>query len=138
MTPAAVLAQLRRVFSYSADGRFDHWRMLRPTLAGRLEGDCEDFALTLAFRLAEQSWLRFWWHQITVRTVLWHCTTSSGVGHVVLWHRGAGWADNIADTWQTRTPHRRWFPYLLPMFVLKVCAGVVFSKCCTIYYALHK
>jgi len=127
MENKAALAQLRRLFIYRSDGRFDHWRVMRPTLAGRLEGDCEDFALTLAYRIAGRSWARFWWHQITGKSLIWFCKTSSGVGHAVLWHRGAGWADNIHPQWQPRTPHRLWFPYLLPLIALKLLAGLVLS-----------
>lgn len=125
--PRAALAKLRRLFTYRADGRFDHWRLVRPILSGRLEGDCEDFALTLAFYIAGRSWPRFWWHQITGKSVIWYCKTSKGVGHAVLWHRGAGWADNIFPAWQDRTPHRRLIPFVPPLIALKLLAGLVFS-----------
>lgn len=114
------LRALRRRFSYRRDGRFDLWRFLAPR--GPVEGDCEDFALTLARDLAGGAWWRFWWHQVTFRSVIWYVITDRGEGHAALWHRGAGWACNIYPRWQPLR-HSRRFPYVLPLLILKLMAA---------------
>lgn len=123
--PAAALAQLRRDFTYERDWMLDAW-VIRRSL-GRLTGDCEDFALVLAWRLAGRSWRRFLWHLLTCKSVIWHCTSTAGGGHAVLWHRGAGWADNMAPYWARCTPHRRRFPWVFPGLALKLAAGPLFA-----------
>ncbi len=127
MTHKATLAQLRRLFIYHADGALDSWRVLRHDPHGFLVGDCEDFALALAFRLAGQSWPRFLWHLVICKSVIWHTISQAGNPHAVLWHRGAGWADNISPHWTPATPHKRRFPYLFPLWVLKLAAGPLFA-----------
>jgi hypothetical protein len=122
---AGILAQLRLDFSYERDGLLDAWVIRRGS--GRVTGDCEDFALVLAWRLAGRSWPRFLWHLLTLKSVIWHCTSTAGGGHAVLWHRGAGWADNMAPYWARRTPHRRRFPWLPPLLGLKLAAGPLFA-----------
>lgn len=125
MDPEATLAQLRIDFEYRADGALDAWRV--PARRGPVRGDCEEFALALAFRLAGRSWLRFVWHLVTFQTVIWHCAArGSGRGHVALWHRGAGWADNIYPAWAARTRHRRRFPWLWPLVGFKLLISPLF------------
>lgn len=126
MDPEAVLAQLRHLFEYRPDGALDSWRVMRIGPNGRLAGDCDDFAVTLAFRLAGRSWPRFLWHLITLKSVIWHCTSTQGNPHAVLWHRGAGWADNMAPIWAPRTPHRRRFPWVFPALVIKLGLGLFY------------
>lgn len=123
--PGTALALLRQDFTYSADGALDAWEIhSRP---GPVVGDCEDFALTLAWRLARCSWWRFLLHLVTLKSVIWHTTSTGGVGHAVLWHRGAGWADNIHPYWAPVTKHRRRFPWPLPLLILKLATGPVFA-----------
>lgn len=124
--PAAALARLRADFTYRADGRLDVWTV--PTARGAVRGDCEDFALALAFRLAGRSWWRLAVDLATHRTVIWHCLSrGAGRGHAVLWHRGAGWADNICPTWRAETPHERVFPWVAPLAAWKLAISPVFA-----------
>ena len=126
MSAAAVLAQLRRDFTYRLDGGLDAWRV--PAHLGPVRGDCEEFALALAFRLAGRSWPRFFWHLASLKSVIWQCTTAQGVGHAALWHRGAGWADNIFPTWGARCRHKRRFPYVLPLLAIKLALGALVAR----------
>ncbi|QBR35416.1 GNAT family N-acetyltransferase [Leisingera sp. NJS201] len=123
--PDTVLALLRRDFTYSADGVLDAWEIHRRP--GPVTGDCEDFALALAWRLAGCRWPPFLWHLLTCKSVVWHTTSRAGIGHAVLWHRGAGWADNISPHWTPRTVHRRRFPWGAPLLILKLAAGPLFA-----------
>jgi predicted transglutaminase-like cysteine proteinase len=109
-------------FSYQPD-QGETWRIL--TGDGPVQGDCEDYALTLIWLIEGRSMFRFWWALVTFRYVLWHCRSPQGEGHAVLWMRGAGWTDNI----QKRIlPSRRdlkargyrmSFPILFPLVALK-------------------
>ncbi len=119
--PAPVLAQLHRDFTYRADGALDAWALHRRP--GPFEGDCEDFALALAWRLAGRSWRRFLWHLVSGKSALWYCTSTAGGGHAVLVHKGAGWADNMTPDWAERTPHRLRFRMVWPLLLLKLAAG---------------
>ena len=127
-----ILSRLAREFSYSSDGFLDSWKIhSRRGADGRIRGDCEDFALTLAWRLAGESWFRLLWHLLSLKSVIWHVTSvqkdgSRGGGHVALWHRGSGWADNIYPAWKGSTPHTRRFPWLLPLLLLKLGSGKIF------------
>lgn len=95
-------------FRWSADGRFGGWKLLDPVMP---IGDCEDFALTVAWLLAGRSKLKLIWGILTFRYVFWFCL-SAGTGslHWVLWVRGHGWIDNIQPTWKKEAGHRRLFP----------------------------
>lgn len=126
MDPAAILAQLLRDFTYRADGRLDRWQVA--TEPGQVWGDCEDFALALAWRLAGGSWPRFLWHLLICKSVIWHCRTPQGGAHAALWHRGAGWACNVYPAWRQATPNRRRWPWLLPLVLVKLLLGPLLAR----------
>lgn len=119
---AAETLDLNRRFRYKPD-RHDRWTLLdTPNAMGQLAGDCEDYSYTLAWRLSGRRWLVFWWNVLTLKLVLWHCVTETGVGHVMLWVRGAGWIDNIfrEDGYVARPRHRRRLPLVAPLLLVKL------------------
>lgn len=91
-------------FSYKPDGPFGGWKIT-------WIGDCEDFALTLAYIMAGRSKRRLIWNILTFRVVFWF-TLSVGRDrpHWVLWVRGHGWIDNIVRVFREEPLHRRLFP----------------------------
>lgn len=113
---------LNRRFTYRAD-KGEYWRVLKGW--GAVEGDCEDYSLTLIWLSEGRSMLRFWIALITFKYLIWRCTSPGGGGHAVLWTRGIGWTDNI----QRRVvPNRKelralgyrlWFPNVFPLVALK-------------------
>lgn len=113
---------LNRRFSYRPD-KGEYWQIL--TGAGPVQGDCEDYSLTLIWLIEGQSMLRFWWALIRFKYVIWHCTSPSGAGHAVLWMWGAGWTDNIQQRFLSsrrelaELGYKLAFPNLLPLVVLK-------------------
>lgn len=123
-TTDAALRDLRRRFTYRPDGGLDRWRILRAP-AGPLVGDCEDYALTLAWILAGKSLARFWLDLVLCRSVIWFCLSPRGRGHAMLWRRGRGWSDNIYRGWSPRPRHRRLFPMLAPLVALKFGVAAV-------------
>lgn len=100
-------AQFRHRFKYKKDA-FPDFRILdREPWAG----DCKDYATTMAWLVAGKSRWKMWRNILTFRSIFW-VVLSNGRNrfHMVLWHRGKGYTDNIADYWGRRTPHRRLFP----------------------------
>lgn len=117
------LDDLNARFRYKLDRP---WRILKGD--GPLVGDCEDYALTLAWMLSGRSMVRFWIDMILLRHVIWIGRTPSGETHAVLWSRGQGWIDNIQRKWVTRSDlhwkgYRLWFPAPAPLVALMLLMG---------------
>lgn len=117
------LGDLCARFRWTAD-RVDGWRVLDAP-AGPLRGDCDDFALTALWLVCGGSWLRLWWLVATFQAVFWYSRLPSGGGHMMLWMRGRGWIDNIYPNWSDCARHRRVFPVLLPVAVIKLASGAL-------------
>lgn len=123
---AKAQAALNRRFLYVGDAGFDRWRILNG--AGALEGDCEDYAITLIWLAEGLSLWRFWWALITFRYLIWFGRSPRGRGHVMLWVRGRGWTDNNfrrVVAWRDfrRLGYRRYFPFIAPFVALKMGAA---------------
>lgn len=103
-------------FKYRND-KVDRWTILSDERGW--EGDCEDFAMTVAWGLSGQLWLRFWWMVVTLQIVFWHAKTETGP-HVMLWVSGKGWIDNWYPTWNMRAQHQRQWPYVAPLLAIKL------------------
>ena len=114
------LKELRARYVYKGETK-EHWSVLT-TEEGPLEGDCEDYALTALWYVANRSWFRFWWLQVTGQACIWQANFKRvpGAGHAVLWVRGCGYTDSYYQDWQPSTPHRKIFPYIAPFVALKL------------------
>lgn len=86
----------------------DVWRIIDEPPS---TGDCEDFALTVAYILAGRSTTRMRQKFEAGEFQLWfvRATTarSKDVGHAVLYVAGRGWMDNLDPAWRATTPHRK-------------------------------
>lgn len=107
------LAHLQRRFDYAPDGRWPSWRIM-PDDDGVMTGNCNDYALTLAYQCAGGSILRLILDLVLLRSLIWICITDDGELHAALRHRGY-WADNIAPVWAKRCAHRRIMPAIPPV-----------------------
>lgn len=105
-------------FRYRAEKR-DRWSLLDGP--GLVHGDCEDFALTVAWLVCGRSWGRLFWAVLLCRVVFWRARVS-GVGHMMLWVRGAGWIDNNYPQWSDTPKWRRVYPLWFLVF-LKLMKG---------------
>ncbi|MDK3072779.1 hypothetical protein QO034_06625 [Sedimentitalea sp. JM2-8] len=106
MTPETALNDLRRRFVPAGDPN-NIWRLMRQNDRGEYHGDCEDFAIRLAYDLGGGTWCGFWRDLIRGRTRIWYALDRwNGGGHAVLWHEGAGWADNLIPHWNETCGHR--------------------------------
>lgn len=89
--------ELNDRFVYKRD-RKEHWTILR-NLTGPLEGDCEDYALTLLWFESQRSTVRALWALFRGTYKIWFCYyTPTGEGHAVLSHDGE-YIDNIQKRW---------------------------------------
>lgn len=113
------------------DNWYDNWRVQDADKV--FKGDCDDFSLALLWELSDKSWFKFWFYLITMQAVIWHCKTTDGQGHAVLWFRGY-WADNIWSTpdrgwYKTKSmPHKRRFPYPFASVALKMLITKLLTK----------
>jgi hypothetical protein len=113
-------------FNYIPDEGFDDWRIHKEYTW--FSGDCEDFALTLLYRLSGMSMLKFWWNVLTLQAVFWYVIAPTGQGHAVLWYKGK-WADNTMKNWYTTAemPHKRRWPYPGPALLIKFAVSRILS-----------
>ena len=103
-------------FSYKRD-KVESWDILRDGTSRK--GDCEDFALTTLWLLADKSMVKFWWYLVSFQAVIWYVKAAgSGEGHAELWFRGE-WIDNIHPTWSDKAQNKKVFPYLFPLVIYK-------------------
>lgn len=110
-------------FRYKRDGKLDSWRIMR--LNGEvLQGDCDDYSVTLMYLLSEESMLRMLWNLATFKFIPWFCRLPDGQYHIALWVRGEGWIDNVQKKFTKEKPKYRWyFPYPFPAVLVKLAIG---------------
>ena len=91
------------------------------------QGDCDDYALSVAWIMADYSWIKFWFNVWTFRTTF-HRVHTGLEPHIVLRHKGQ-YIDNITKEWQEEHSYRPIFPWvwLAPFVVLKMMLGKVFK-----------
>ena len=66
-------------FKYKKDEGIDRWEVM----GSDMQGDCEDYALTISY-LHSGSWKTFFWRWMTGYYKMWYVTTKKGRGHAVL------------------------------------------------------
>lgn len=107
---------VNRKFRYQADGKFDQWSVLdinRTTI----QGDCEEYALTLIWLAEDQNIFKFLLSLILMRYVIWYAKTPTGEGHAILYNRtNKMYIDNIKKDFHTKTQYKRdEFKFILPL-----------------------
>lgn len=117
-----VLAQsLNRRFEYEADSWFwDRWSILKDTPA---RGDCDDYALTLAWLLSGCSMRKLIRNIWRGRVTFMHCVTDNGEDHLILgW--GGYWIDNMGQQWLKHMPHNGHSRVSVPIVYAKMLGPV--------------
>lgn len=118
MSIKSALEDLNSRFVYRRD-KGESWKILKT--AGRIDGDCEDYSLTLIWLAEGKSIIRFWWALITFKYVIFYCMSPRDVGHAILWVRGHGWIDNIQREFfpsPRARSYRLRFPVLAPLVAM--------------------
>lgn len=110
--------RLNERFEYCDESRWnDRWDVMRGENA--LLGDCDDYAITLAYYLTGRTWLgllRAIWRR---DVEFWYCFTSDGEPHMLLKHNDM-WIDNIYREWVHAPPHELRFRAPFPLVVAKM------------------
>lgn len=114
------LEEFEKKFAYKPD-TVDSWRNL--TYENPPAGDCDDYAVTVAYLLADKSWFKFWFDVLFFRSVFWWGYASTGSKHLMLWRWGKGWTDNIYKGWSKKNPNKHRFPMILPFAAIKMLIG---------------
>jgi hypothetical protein len=92
-----------------------------------LQGDCDDYTVTLMYLLSGESTKKMLWGLATLQFVPWFCRLPDGQYHVALWVRGEGWIDNVQKKFTKTKPKYKWyFPYPFPVVMLKMALGRIF------------
>ena len=110
MTPYDDLEDLAARYVYTRDTR-DRWTLLTAA-SGPLEGDCEDWAYSVLWRVAGRSWRRFWAMVLRGEAMLWWTRFhGTGEAHVMLWVADRGWTDSYHRAWSPVAMHPPLKPY---------------------------
>jgi hypothetical protein len=130
MDKSAVLRKLVTQFKYTPDSdlyKLEVWRVLR---GNYIVGDCEDFALTLGYRLSGNSIIRLVKNLIVGRyklAVFRHKET--GMLHGALLDTSDMlFADNIASRWHDGDPLNRQGYYVYDMWSVFIIAKLITSQ----------
>lgn len=100
--------RVNSLFEYEYDkvqyNASDYWRVLDVN-AEKDQGDCEDYALTVAWLLAGQSRLKFLWMLLTGKFKICYVTVNGG-GHAILYHDGM-YVDNWKREWSYKIAYEQ-------------------------------
>jgi predicted transglutaminase-like cysteine proteinase len=116
------LQELNSKFVYQADGRVDIWRILHGE--GPWKGDCEDYSLTLMWLLSDKSVIKFLWHILTFKYLMWYVIMSNGEGHAIVKIDGM-YYDNVQKKATSaeelkQKGYRFIFPMIFPIVYFKL------------------
>ena len=108
--------EYRRAFVYENDG-IDSWQITT-------KGDCDDFAISVAWIVSGHSLIRLWLNILFFRVRFYRVMANAP--HAVLYYRGQ-YIDNIKPNWRGDVGFRKIFPwiYLPPVVFLKMLIGKV-------------
>ena len=107
------------------DRVLESWRIMKEP-AGPLEGDCEDYSLTLLWYLSDKSMLKFWWNQLTFRAVIWYTKTDGGTKHIMLKWRGQ-WVDNLNPAFSDTPIYKPRIPFFAPIVAFMMLLGKIWK-----------
>lgn len=111
--------------------RLDGWRV------DYVDGDCNDFALTMAWDLAGRNLIKFLIHLIIGKSVIWWVWSEyNGIvpKHVALYHRGKGWIDSNHIEWRDKHLQTHLaLPLTLPPFIIWLLCRIIWGKIYSIF-----
>jgi len=103
-------------FTYRPDPKWDdRWTVLRRSN----EGDCDDYAVTIAWDLSGRSIWRMLRNVARGRARFWRCETAHNVPHIIFEWDGY-YIDNMHARWLDGRPHFDHRRVRLPMVLLKL------------------
>ncbi len=123
------LDYLAKNFVYKRDGKLDNWQIMP---LDKLEGDCDDYAVTALYLACDKSLVKFWWSILTFQAIFWHTLSPKGNGHLVLCYKNR-YIDNWQKTWVTKDTltYKGYvfkFPWIFPFCGIKMLIGVLVRR----------
>lgn len=95
-----------RRFVWTKQGPLQGLRILKED--GPVQGDCRNFALTIAWLASGRSMIVMILNLIIGNTVLWFCWNKGP--HMSVWENGNGWICSSFRTWHQKSPNIRLLP----------------------------
>jgi predicted transglutaminase-like cysteine proteinase len=130
MIAEQAIKTLNSKFKYKADPFrwFDHWRVMVND-GDVWYGDCEDYSLTLAWLVSDQSLIKFIWNLVTFRVLLWFVKSPNGEGHGIIKIDGL-YYDNIQKKGCSKDQlkakgYKFVFPLVFPIVALKFAISFI-------------
>jgi hypothetical protein len=118
----ATMQAVKSRFKWVSDGEVDSYHIMASE--GPIDGDCDDFAITVLWELAGCSRWRFLWWLVSFKGVLWFVRDPKGARHITLWVRGVGYTDNWKSGFTpTEELHERRYPLAWPFVLFKLLVG---------------
>ena len=96
-----IVKQINKDFVYKKDSGKDKWSVMFPAEDGKLYGDCEDYSLTVAYRMCNCSLIEMFYALFRRKFVFHYVLTKAGEGHAVMEHEGK-YIDNWTKRWVTK------------------------------------
>ena len=93
-------------FEWAKQGPLGGLKILRAK--GPIQGDCRNFALTIAWIAAGHSVVVMLLNILVGNTVLWFCWNKGP--HMSVWENGEGWICSSHRAWRKRSPNTRILP----------------------------
>lgn len=123
----SIVRHARNNFVYQYDPKFfDLWRIPVEDIHGKIKGDCEDYALWVAYQCTDMNMTRFKQLLKSGEISFYYCKTKGeGTGHAVV-KVGDRWTDNWTKDWVTEERMRqihdvkRKYPWWLVLLKLKL------------------
>ena len=126
-----VLDNIASKFKYRADPKFfDYWTVMKEN-NGIMEGDCDDFSMTVLWMLCDRNFFIFVWNvMILHRYRLYFVKTITGERHMVGYAHGL-WFDNWTkcalpkEEFIDKTKHKIYFFWPSPLMIPYLILGLV-------------
>lgn len=115
------IKELNLKFKYKQDKNLDSWRILG---SGKWEGDCDDYAITAAYILSNNSLFRLYKNILFGRMKLWFCRLPSGENHICLEYEDS-FRCNVFPKPSPGPRSKLLFKVLLPLVLLKLAVGKI-------------
>lgn len=133
----AIVEKFAKSFEYKYDpelGKSDTWSIItEKDEDGKYRGDCEDFSLTVLYKLKCESLLATLWALVTFQAIIWFVRAKNGGGHAVMSYKGQyidNWTKRFVskDVMYAECGHKFKFPYPFPSVFLKMIIGAIKRK----------
>jgi len=123
MDKQVVVTKLNKDFTWEKDPIFEHFMFHKTE---KVVGDCDDFALTLLYRLEGSVWKALK-ALLTGKASLIFCRTTNNENHYALKYEGK-YADNIHPYFRDELIHKYKYKYRFPFILFWLLVGKLVKR----------